>query len=126
MEHPLDILLVDDEEIVHQTIGDYLSDCGHRVDRALDGPSALEAVESSSYDLAFVDVRMPGIDGISLLTRFREHRPEMPVVIITGHGNVEMADEALRLGAVELLVKPIRLLDLDAILEKVTGPLGSV
>ena len=117
----LRILLVDDEEIVQETIGGYLADCGHRVEKAYDGTSALKAVESNDYDLALVDVRMPGIDGMSLLARMREHHPQVAVVVITGHGNVEMAEEAHRRGAADLLVKPISLLDLDSVLERVGG-----
>ena len=84
----LRILLVDDEEIVQETIGGYLADCGHRVEKAYDGTSALKAVESNDYDLALVDVRMPGIDGMSLLARMREHQPPVPLVLITRHTNL--------------------------------------
>ena len=102
----LRILLADDEKIVHLTIGDYLSDCGHQVDSAVDGARALEAIEKNRYDVVIADVRMPGLDGLSLLTRARKLHPGMPVIVITGHGDVDMEDEATLLGAAGFLLKP--------------------
>jgi DNA-binding NtrC family response regulator len=116
----LNILLVDDEEIVHQTISGYLGDLGHHVDEAHDASAALEAIEERDYDLVIADLRMPGMDGLSFLARVKGSRPRMSVVIITGHGNMDMAVQALRLGAADFLAKPIRLLELDAVLEKST------
>ncbi|MCZ6635447.1 MAG: sigma-54 dependent transcriptional regulator, partial [bacterium] len=118
MEHALRILLADDETIVHQTIGDYLSECGHILDSAYDGDQALQTIETSDYDLALIDVRMPGIDGLSLLEKAQDIRPDMSIVIITGHGNMKTVTQALRLGAVDFLAKPIKLLELEAVLEK--------
>lgn len=117
-ERPLRILLVDDEEIIHQTIGDYLRDEGHRVESAYDGTAALKSIEVHEYDLALIDVRMPGMDGMALLNRVQEIRPAMPVVIITGHGSMENVIQALRSGAADFLTKPVKLLELDAVLEK--------
>jgi two-component system nitrogen regulation response regulator GlnG len=114
----LNILLVDDEEIVHRTLAPYLRDSGHSVEGTGDGPSALELIKENDYDLALVDVRMPGIDGLSVLAKVQELRPELSVVIITGHGNMELAIQALRLGAADFLTKPVKLTELDAIIEK--------
>ncbi len=115
---PLSILLADDEPIVRKTIGDYLMQSGHQVKEVNDGTSALNCIESQDYDLALIDIRMPGMDGISLLKRAREIRPELSVVLITAHANIEIAIQALRLGAADFLTKPIKLLELDAVLEK--------
>ena len=117
-ERTLNILLVDDEEIVHETLDYYLTDCGHRITRTYDGPTALESVETHPYDLAFVDIRMPGMDGIALLEQIRSLRPKMTVIIMTGHGSDDIEAEVLRLGALAMLVKPIRLIELDDILAK--------
>ena len=117
-ESSLHILLVDDEEIVHQTIGPYLRDCGHHVDNAWEGNTALELIGAKDYDLALIDIRMPGMDGLSVLSAIGEIRPELSAVIITGHGNMETVIQALRLGAADFLTKPIKLLELDAVLEK--------
>jgi len=114
----LRILLVDDEEIVHRTISPYLVDSGHQVESAHDAESALKMVEDNDYDLALVDIKMPGMDGLELLGLIQKERPEMAVVIISGHGTMELAIRALRLGADDFLPKPIKLLELDAVLEK--------
>ena len=117
IENERRILLVDDEEIVRQTLGDYLSECGYQVDQAGDGREALKAIEAKDYDLALIDVRMPGIDGLSFLSQVETFRPGMPIIIITGHGSVEMEDSARELGATGFLLKPVKLLELDGMLE---------
>ncbi len=119
--HPneiLNILIVDDEEIVLKTLGDYLRQMGHNVAEAGDGLAGLRLIETDRFDLALIDVRMPKMDGITLLARAREIQPEMAIVIITGHGNMTTAVQALREGASDFLNKPVRLLELDAVLEK--------
>ena len=120
MESSLKILLVDDEEIVHQTIAGYLRDLGHQVDDAYDGLAALEFIKAEDYDIAFVDIRMPGMDGLSLLARIREVSPDISVVIVTGNANMDTVIQALRLDADDFLLKPVELLRLDAVLEKST------
>jgi DNA-binding NtrC family response regulator len=115
------ILIVDDEDIVRQTLGDYLQELGYQVDYAVDGSAGLKAVEANTYSLALVDIRLPGMDGLSLLRHIRSIHPEMPVIILTGHGDPSMSEEALALGATDFLYKPIKLLDLDALLDRL-GP----
>ncbi|MGA1842196.1 MAG: sigma-54-dependent transcriptional regulator [bacterium] len=117
-EQSLRILLIDDEEIVHQTLSPYLQDSGHEVDNVREGLKAIELIKAKDYDLALIDVRMPGMDGLSLLSKISEIRPDLSSVIITGHGNMEMVIQALRSGAADFLTKPIKLLELDAVLEK--------
>jgi len=117
-ERSLRILLVDDEQIVRQTLGDYLRESGHRVNEACDGLEAVRSIEARDHDLALVDVRMPGMDGFDLLAKAEGLRPEMPVVTITGHADMEVAIQALRLGAADFLPKPVKLEELDAVLEK--------
>jgi DNA-binding NtrC family response regulator len=117
-EKSLNILLVDDEEIVHQTLAPYLRDLGYVVERADDGNAALTLIEKSEYDLALVDVRMPGMDGMELLGKIQEIRPELSAVIMTGHGSMDLAVQALRVGAADFLTKPVKLNELDAVLEK--------
>lgn len=112
------ILLADDEDIIHKTLAEYIKDLGHEVESVKDGKSALKAVELGEYNLAFVDIRMPGMDGLSLLAKIQEIRQDISVVIITAHGNMEAAVQALRFGAMDFLTKPIELLEIDAVLEK--------
>ena len=114
----LRILLVDDEQIIHETLGEYLVDIGAQVTSLFDGNSAVENIEGADYDLMLVDLRMPGIDGFGLLERVQQIQPEMSVVIITGHGSMDTAIQALRMGAADFLPKPIKLLELDAVVEK--------
>lgn len=117
-QHPLHILLADDEEVVRKTIGGYLRDLGHTVDDACDGLEAVVAVEAREYGLALIDIRMPGLDGMEVFRKAQEMWPDMPVVIISGHGTMETVIGALRMGAADFLAKPIKLLELDAVIEK--------
>ena len=117
-EQKLQILLVDDEEIVHQTVGDYLRESGAEVTSRHDGREAIDAITETEYDLVLADIRMPRLDGLSFLEEAQQVRPELSVVIITGHGNMETAVQALRLGAADFLTKPVKLMELDAVLEK--------
>jgi len=119
MISPLNILLADDEDIIHETIGGHLTESGHSVNDVFDGLAALKAIKEGEYDLALFDLQMPGMDGLSLLAKVREIRPEMSVAIITGHGNMDVAIQALRLGAADFLTKPVKLLELDAVLERI-------
>ncbi len=114
----LNILLVDDEQIIHDTLCDYLTELGHHVDSAFDGKAGIEATANKEYHVALVDIRMPRLDGLTLLAALHESRPELAVVIMTGHGDMETAIQALRLGAADFLPKPVKLLDLDAVLAK--------
>jgi DNA-binding NtrC family response regulator len=117
-EKSLRILIIDDEDIVHQTIGEYLVQIGHEIGGAKDGLEAIDLMTESDFDLALMDIRMPRMDGMALLGRVREIQPEMTVVMITGHGTMDTAIQALRLGADDFLTKPIDLSELDAVLEK--------
>ena len=117
----LQILLVDDEKIVHSTLTDYLKDVGHQVKSAYNGQEALQELEGGhDFHLVLVDVRMPGMNGLELLEKVQSIDPDLAVVIITGHGNFEMAIQALRMGAADFLPKPIKFLELEAVLEKAT------
>ena len=120
----LKILLVDDEPIVHKTIGDYLLQSGHAVTHAGSGREALHIIQSDDLDLVLADVKMAGITGLELLEHVRIMRPDLPFVIITAHGNLEMAVEALRKGATDFLTKPVKLLELDAALLKASRVWG--
>ena len=113
----LRILLVDDEEIVHATIGEYLRDLGHEVDDEMDGQEGLEALQQQDYDLALVDISMPRMDGLELLQAAAATRLSTPILIVTGLGDTTLAQRVLRLGARGLLYKPIRLRDLAPSLE---------
>lgn len=116
MDGGSDILLVDDETIVRETLCAYLQACGHRVAEAEDGREALARLTEKPVDIILADVRMPVMDGLALLEQVRETHPDLPVVMMTGHGDAEMETKAQELGASGFLVKPIRLRDLDVLL----------
>jgi len=107
------ILIIDDEAAIRSALREILEYEKYTVKEAEDGPSALKMVEKESFDLMFCDIKMPRMDGIEVLEKIRERGIETPVVIITGHGSVETAVEALKKGAYDFIQKP---LDLNRIL----------
>jgi two-component system nitrogen regulation response regulator NtrX len=107
------ILVIDDEERICTSLKGILNDEGYEVSMAFDGPSGLHAAQESGPDLVLLDIWMPGMDGLEVLTILKERYPYLPVVIISGHGNVETAVKATRLGAFDFVEKP---LDMDKIL----------
>lgn len=118
MADELHILLVDDEEIVRDTLGDYLGDCGYQVSLAEDGRVAVALLRDMTFDLILADVRMPGIDGLALLEQLRTHDQHTPVIMMTGHGDAQMDREAELRGASGFLLKPVRLVDLDEMIRR--------
>lgn len=116
------ILVVDDEEKIRQSLRGVLSDEGYVVSEAGDGKRALERLEAETPDLVILDVWLPEIDGISLLERIREMHPNLPVIIICGHANIEAAVRATRLGAADFIEKPFTL---EALLASVARSLGT-
>ena len=117
-DHALEIILVDDDQIIHQTLGDFLSNLGHRVHNEYRANAALDAVKNREYDVALLDIRLPDTDGLKLMTRIHEICPDLLIILITGHGTMETVIEALRQGATDFLAKPVRLLELEATLER--------
>ncbi len=120
MPELLKILIVDDEVIVLDTLGGYLRESGHDVVCSQDATTALELMNTGDFDVAIVDIRLPRMDGMSLLAKMQHLDRDLPVVIITGHGNMETVIQALRQGAADFLTKPVHLIDLDAVLERTT------
>ena len=114
------ILLADDEPIVRRTLGGYLRNCGHEVDGAADGTTALRMVSANDYDMAIVDVRMPGVDGMGLLAHIKETHAHTSVALMTAYGNGDLEVRVQDAGAVGLLRKPIDLLELDEVLDGVS------
>ncbi len=114
------ILLVDDDERLRNAAGKVLAAEGYRVASAECGREALDMLKESSVALLISDLRLPDLDGIALLKQVRELRPEAEVVMITGHGSVEKAVEAMRLGAYDFIQKP---LDSSALLKTVAKAL---
>ncbi|MDY0311828.1 MAG: FAD-dependent oxidoreductase [Desulfobacterales bacterium] len=100
------ILVVDDEAIVRQSLQSWLEDEGFAVDGAASGPEALEALEKTEYQLMLSDIKMAGMDGVELLTQAKALRPDLAVVLMTAYATVETAVAAMKIGALDYLVKP--------------------
>ena len=101
------VLVVDDEKAVRDSIRMILEYEKFDVQEAQDAESAAARVEGAAYDLVLLDIKMPGEDGLKVLRRIRQSHPDLPVVMISGHGTIETAVEATRLGAFDFLPKPL-------------------
>ncbi|MCP4622493.1 MAG: sigma-54-dependent Fis family transcriptional regulator [bacterium] len=101
------LLIVDDEPSILQSLGGLLSDEGFVVTTAANGYEALKIIEAESPDLVLLDIWMPGIDGIETLKEIKKENPNIQVIIITGHGTIETAVRATKLGAYDLIEKPL-------------------
>jgi serine phosphatase RsbU (regulator of sigma subunit) len=101
------ILAIDDDELVRDSLSIYLEDSGYKVIQANGGAAGLKLFAEVSPDLVLCDLRMPDIDGLSVIARLAEDSPETPVIVISGAGMIQDVVEALRLGATDYLVKPI-------------------
>ena len=109
----MQILLIDDERAIRRALREILEFENCQVHEAESGVQALQLLEQSSFDLIFSDIKMPHMDGIELLEQIKKKNLETPVVMISGHGNVETAVGAIKLGAFDFIEKP---LDLNRIL----------
>ena len=107
------VLIVDDEREILASLEDVLHDEGYRVERAESGETALKLVRTETPDVVLVDVWMPGIDGIKTLQAVKESNADIEVVVMSGHGNIETAVAATKLGAFNFIEKP---LSIDAVL----------
>lgn len=107
-DHRATVLVVDDEESMRYFVTKTLRREGYEVVVADDGPSALAAVQSCSPDIALLDVRMPGMDGVALMRALRTTFPGLPIVLMTGYGSVESALHAMKQGATDYVSKPFR------------------
>src|SRR5438874_13374980 len=103
------ILLVDDEPGVRSALGGVLRDEGYDVDAVDSGEACLERLGRESYDVVVLDIWLPGMDGLATLTRMRERQIDVQVVIISGHGNIESAVRAIKMGAFDFVEKPLSL-----------------
>jgi len=103
------ILVVDDERSIRNTLKDILEYEKYEVDLAEDGIKALDKVKTANYDIILCDIKMPGMDGIEVLEKLVEYIPDTPVVMISGHGNIDTAVESIKKGAFDYIEKPLDL-----------------
>jgi CheY-like chemotaxis protein len=100
------ILVVDDEKNIRLTMSQSLEPLGIPVQAAVNGEEALQKLGEGSFGLVFLDLKMPGMDGMDVLRRIKDDWPKIRVIIITAHGTIESAVEAMKLGAVDFIQKP--------------------
>jgi DNA-binding NtrC family response regulator len=101
-----DILIIDDEKAIRKTLSEILSFEGYKIDEASDGEEGLKKFKDRSYDVVLCDIKMPKIDGIEFLQKAGESNPDIPIIMISGHGNIETAVEAVKTGAFDYISKP--------------------
>jgi len=119
MEPKVNILVVDDEEIVRSSLAGWLEEDGYHVETAENGPKAIERLPDREWNLAMVDLKMPGMDGIELMDRIREMRPDTTVIIMTAYATVDTAVKAMKQGAYDYIVKPFNPEDLSLSIRKI-------
>lgn len=112
------IIVVDDEEMFLLQVKEALQLDGHHVVTAQDGGEALERLREENFDLIITDIRMPGVDGLQLLGEVRRHFPDVPVIIMSGQGTIDLAVSAMKGGASDFLVKPFSSDHLSVVVEK--------
>jgi two-component system, NtrC family, response regulator HydG len=115
------ILVVDDEPDIRDNLRDILTDLGYNVDAAADGPQALELVRKKHYDVALLDLRMPGMDGLELYRRIKELRADTVAMIVTAYATDDTAQAALDAGAWKIVSKPVDLPFLMGLIDEAVG-----
>src|SRR5688572_26418616 len=100
------ILIIDDEKAIRKTLSEILSFENYKVDEAADGEEGLKKFKDGSYDVVLCDIKMPKIDGLEFLQKAVEANADVPVIMISGHGNIETAVEAVKKGAYDFIQKP--------------------
>ncbi len=118
MEHVIKLLIVDDEARFLAAIAQRLSKRGFEVRTAANGPDALELARSEKFDIALLDLKMPGMDGSEVLRALKKEHEFLEAIILTGHGSLESAVELTKLGAFGYLPKPYELDKLIEVLQE--------
>jgi DNA-binding NtrC family response regulator len=103
------ILVIDDEKSIRNTLQEVLEYENHKVDLATNGSEGLELFDKGGYDIVLCDIKMPGMDGIEVLDKMHELNHDVPVIMISGHGNIDTAVEAIKKGAYDFIEKPLDL-----------------
>ncbi len=116
--NPIEILVVDDEESIRRLMEKELANMRRVVRTADSARQAFELIHRQQFDIIVLDIRLPDGDGIDLLDKFRQAIPDVEVILITGHGNVDSAVEAMKLGAYDYITKPFTLERLELVVEK--------
>ncbi|MBW2262760.1 MAG: response regulator [Deltaproteobacteria bacterium] len=106
MTQPIRILVIDDEEVVLASVEKILKRDGSIIDKVMSAEAALEKIAITTYDVVIADLMLPGMNGLELLCKIREDKPDIPTIMITGFATIQSATQAMKIGAVEYLPKP--------------------
>ncbi len=118
---PIRVLIVDDDRAHAETIADSLTPLGYDCTTVLSGKDGIEAARRVPFEIVVTDLKMPGMGGLELLAEVKEFLPDAEVVMVTGHGTVQSAVEAMQQGAFHFLLKPLDLKQLRAVVDKASG-----
>jgi DNA-binding NtrC family response regulator len=116
------ILVVDDEVNTRTALAELLRDEGYAVESAADAFTALDKLSGFAPDLVLTDLKMPGMDGCTLLERMRASDPDLPVIVMTAFGAIETAERARRAGARDYLTKPVNFAELSVLVTRALKP----
>src|SRR5437763_1765004 len=100
------ILIIDDERAIRKTLNEILGFEGYKIEEAADGEEGLKKFQTAPYDVVLCDIKMPKVDGLEFLTKATAVNPDVPVIMISGHGTIETAVEAVKKGAFDYISKP--------------------
>jgi DNA-binding NtrC family response regulator len=118
MKEKVNILVVDDEEIVRESLVEWLREEGYNAEAAEDGFKALEKLKERNWDIALVDLKMPKMDGLELLEKIKQESPDTQVIIFTAYATVHTAVQAIKKGAYDYLVKPLDPEEVSLLIER--------
>ncbi len=117
-KNTLSLLIVDDDEAFRNVVKDRFSRRGYHAVLAANGNEAISLSQKNNFDIALVDIKMPEMDGIELLKQLKSERPNIEVIILTGHATIDTAIDAIKLGAYHYLAKPCKLAELEVVVQK--------
>jgi DNA-binding response OmpR family regulator len=112
------VLVVDDEEQLRSVLARYLTLMGYKVDTAASGEEALDLLRCNPYDVAVLDIRMPGLDGVEVMKQALQMNADLAIIFLTGHASLESAIAAVKADAVDYLLKPVSVRDLASAVAK--------
>jgi DNA-binding NtrC family response regulator len=115
------VLIVDDEADACENLRDILTDLGYRVDTAGSGPQAIELVGRTAYDIALLDLKMPGMDGLAVYRKIKQLQPETAAIVVSAFAGSELAEQAIHEGASRLVAKPV---DMPTLIQAIEGSLA--
>lgn len=112
------VLIVDDDESLRTVLSEAVRSFGHEVETAADGVEALERYKQDQIDLVITDLKMPGMDGLELLQKVKEIRPDAVVLMVTGYPTIDSAVQAIKHGAYDYITKPFKFEDVEVVIRR--------